>query len=227
MPKLSGVCRAGTLVDGLVCCSRAVSHAGLLEFKLLSVRVSLMRHPGPGCMVLAAVLITGCCRAALCQTPEVSPLRSSAVYEALQLANDAVAKGDFEAATQHFTAALEAARAFEPSAQDFVAEAIARRSERRLDEARQLIERALQIAPDDPTLYRSLGIIEEESEYFHDARDAYIKALRLQPDDVEAAMYLWSLYSQRLRDFPHAVQIFTELTQASPMRGWKSFSSTW
>lgn len=153
----------------------------------------------------------------------MSPLRSDEVRQSLQRANDAVADRDFEAASQHFTTALEAARSFEPTAQDFVAEAIVRRSEQRLDEARVLIEAALKIAPDDPSLYRSLGIIEEESGYFADARDAYIRALRLQADDVESAMYLWSVYNQRLRDYAHAVQIFTELTEAAPQSEWLQY----
>ena len=45
----------------------------------------------------------------------------------------------------------------------------------------------------------------------------------MQADDVESAMHLWSLYSQRLRDFPHAVQVFTELTQAAPQSEWLQY----
>lgn len=182
-----------------------------------------MRHRGSGRALLAVVWAVVCFRAAVAQTPEVSPLRSSEVLESLQMANDAVAAGEFEAANQHFTAALEAARAFVPTAQDFVSEAIARRGEQRLDEARLLIEAAIKIAPEDASLYRSLGIIEEEAGNPALARDAYLKTLRMKPDDVESAMYLWSLYSQQLRNFPDAVQVFTELAAAAPESEWLQY----
>jgi tetratricopeptide (TPR) repeat protein len=166
-------------------------------------------------MIAVAACAACCCGSAGGQSPEVSPLRSETVFTELQQANDAVARRDFEAASQHFTAALEAARSFEPTAQDYLAEAAVQRGEQRLDDARILIQQALLLSPDDPALYRSLGIIEEEAGSPADAGAAYLEALRRKPDDVEAAMYLWGVYEQ-LRDYQGAVSTFTELTAAAP-----------
>lgn len=74
----------------------------------------------------------------------------------------------------------------------------------RLDEARAELENAIKNEPDNPDLYFSLGVMQDEVGNNEKAKEAYLKAVEVDPNHMNANFNLGVVY------FNEAVQTFKE-----------------
>ncbi|MBK0400570.1 hypothetical protein H0I76_15330 [Limibaculum sp. M0105] len=107
------------------------------------------------------------------------------------------AKGQYGAALGDLDAAIAQAG---PTADRLMLRATARREEGRLLEARQDVIWALELEPDLPIAYLELGRIEQAQSAKDRARDAYMRAIELDPGGDIAASARLSLQRMELGD---------------------------
>ena len=85
------------------------------------------------------------------------------------------------------------------------------------DLALEMLEQAVSLAPDNPILYRDLGLLAVDNGQDELAEQFWMEALMLRPDDGYLHDLLAALY-QRRGDFKRAVEVFEQLVQLYPDR---------
>jgi|CXWL01.1.fsa_nt_gi Tfp pilus assembly protein PilF len=120
---------------------------------------------------------------------------------------------DYDAAIDRYTRAIEAT----PTSEGYyhLGHAYIARGDR--DRAVEMLEHAIRLAPENPVLYRDVGLLAVDNGQDELAEQFWMEALTLGPDDAYLHDLLASLY-QRRRDFKRAVEVFEQLVQLYPDR---------
>lgn len=90
---------------------------------------------------------------------------------------------------------------------------------RELTRGRQLLERAVQLAPDNHTIYYNLGNLYDENLELEKSIQSYQKALALQPD-YEPALFNLALVYERLGLIGKAEVLWRRYLAVEPMGEW-------
>jgi len=90
---------------------------------------------------------------------------------------------------------------------------------RELTRGRQLLERAVQLAPDNHTIYYNLGNLYDEVAEFEKSIQSYQKALALQPE-YEPALFNLALVYERLGLVGKAEVLWRKYLAVEPMGEW-------
>ena len=64
----------------------------------------------------------------------------------------------------------------------------------KLDEGVESLSRALELSPDNPVIYRDLGLVSIDRGLLESAEHFFLKALELKPDDLELKEMLGNIY---------------------------------
>jgi len=90
---------------------------------------------------------------------------------------------------------------------------------RELTRGRQLLERAVQLAPDSHTIYYNLGNLYDETAELEKSIQSYQKALALQPE-YEPALFNLALVYERLGLVGKAEKLWQKYLEVEPLGEW-------
>ncbi len=85
----------------------------------------------------------------------------------------------------------------------------------KLDEGVESLSRAMELSPDDPIIYRDLGLVSIDRGLVEAAEKFLLKALEFKPDDLELKEILGNIYFNNSL-YDKAIRLYEEILKVNP-----------